>query len=761
MNIFGYPQKITYRKYFLIENSMKSIEVIEKYVIASIILVSLLGLRSKSGDHDWEWIHPKPQGYLLFDVHFIDNNNVIAVGERGTIMRSEDGGDTWSVHSEYDENKGPFSRVRFIDDIHGWIVGYNGKILKTIDSGHTWENKLSGTSVNLHSIHFPDGETGFAVGDNGTILKSIDAAESWMILQSGTNASLRSVHFIHPDTGWAVGGSSGLVLHTENGGDTWEVCEKVDFGGRPVTEVYFLDSKKGWIAGNAYLYTTTDGGETWSSSLGFVENLGIPYLEYALTAQRIYFQNDQTGYITATHGSVYRTTDGGEIWHRWVTGSQNTSEVFYSIGGGISKLLMVGRMHTMMEYDFGQQSWDSKYGNVAMGNMRRIKMFNDGSAWALGSIGLFHSYNNGDTWEASIGDYRLYGMYFLSPTKAWVVGGFYSYIVGSHGGGRIDGYPLIYRMSDESDQSWDFQRFDQYTDIIFLDIHFVDQNVGFIAGTDGFILKSTDGGTTWEKKQTGVTAHLISIYFVDQNHGWAVGTDGTVLLTTNGGNTWQKIHDADILGNASFQDVFFTNRLTGWVVGNSIVIRTYDGGYTWSKLDDYASEYRNVYFENSNTGWIVDYNGAILSTEDGGDTWHTETVPVSPLVTISYENKGYLYVGGSINGIMKRYSGKVDKDEENGNGEPPLFPETYMLYQNYPNPFNNITTISYDLPVDARVTVIIYDILGREVERLVDGNIEKGHRQVSWDASLFSSGVYMYRIITQDYTSVRKLILMK
>ncbi len=93
-------------------------------------------------------------------------------------------------------------------------------------------------------------------------------------------------------------------------------------------------------------------------------------------------------------------------------------------------------------------------------------------------------------------------------------------------------------------------------------------------------------------------------------------------------------------------------------------------------------------------------------------------------------------------------------------------PSSFTLEQNYPNPFNPSTLIQYDLPVSSHVKLAIYDMLGREVARLVDGVQPANRYNVQWNASNLSSGVYFYRIDAKgqdgkNFTSVKKLILTK
>ncbi len=88
-------------------------------------------------------------------------------------------------------------------------------------------------------------------------------------------------------------------------------------------------------------------------------------------------------------------------------------------------------------------------------------------------------------------------------------------------------------------------------------------------------------------------------------------------------------------------------------------------------------------------------------------------------------------------------------------------PKSFDLSQNYPNPFNPTTTINYQLPKDAHVTLKVYDILGREVATLVDGEQSAGYHEVSFDGSNFASGVYFYKMTAGNYTAVKKLMLLK
>ena len=93
-------------------------------------------------------------------------------------------------------------------------------------------------------------------------------------------------------------------------------------------------------------------------------------------------------------------------------------------------------------------------------------------------------------------------------------------------------------------------------------------------------------------------------------------------------------------------------------------------------------------------------------------------------------------------------------------------PETFTLHQNFPNPFNPITTLRYDLPSDAFVTLTVYDMLGKEITQLVNTTQQAGFKSVHWDATEsmgipVSAGVYLYQIQTGEFCQTKKMVLLK
>lgn len=208
------------------------------------------------------------------------------------------------------------------------------------------------------------------------------------------------------------------------------------------------------------------------------------------------------------------------------------------------------------------------------------------------------------------------------------------------------------------------------------DIFAFDENTAITVGQYGTIMKTTDGGTTWNLKESGITTSLFYVHFTDGNTGWAVGDLGVILKTSDGGEAWSVqrststgyISDINfisenmgwVIDNSSYSDmfgdhydfkilktedggtsweiistdttnwlysIFFADSMNGWMVGSySTILRTNDGGYNWISQSGGTSEpLYTVFFIDSLTGWIGGNHGTILSTTDGGNNWESQT----------------------------------------------------------------------------------------------------------------------------------------
>ena len=117
---------------------------------------------------------------------------------------------------------------------------------------------------------------------------------------------------------------------------------------------------------------------------------------------------------------------------------------------------------------------------------------------------------------------------------------------------------------------------------------------------------------------------------------------------------------------------------------------------------------------------------------------------------------GYLFAGMDYYGLYKSINKVVTDAEDEKNT-----PMEFFLYSNYPNPFNASTTIKYQIPFQSRVSLKLYDILGREIATLVNEQKSSGKYEVSFKENNLSSGIYFCVLSADNYFQVNKMVLLK
>jgi len=167
---------------------------------------------------------------------------------------------------------------------------------------------------------------------------------------------------------------------------------------------------------------------------------------------------------------------------------------------------------------------------------------------------------------------------------------------------------------------------------------------------------------------------------------------------------------------------------------------------------------------------VVDPQEVCDCTEDGPDGYLDLTLKFSrsqiiealgqpPNGELPLTVAGVLYDGTGFEGVDCVV---IINSPYEGSGEPSAgIPASYVLRRNIPNPFNAATTITYGLPEAGRVTLEIYNLIGRKVATLVDNQQEAGYKSVTWDASNVSSGLYFYRLTAGDFSQTKRMMLVK
>lgn len=165
------------------------------------------------------------------------------------------------------------------------------------------------------------------------------------------------------------------------------------------------------------------------------------------------------------------------------------------------------------------------------------------------------------------------------------------------------------------------------------DVFLINEQLGWIVGNKGIVLKTTDGGVNWVKKNLPFQYDLLKVFFYNQNYGWIGTANGRILITTDGGENWNE----SLIQNdfTYFDAIYFTTPLVGHIsIGKYravYIMKSTDGGYTWIKKDSLvsattASRWYAIDFYNENFGVVVgDKKDAQRYTTDGGQTWLKST----------------------------------------------------------------------------------------------------------------------------------------
>ncbi len=169
-------------------------------------------------------------------------------------------------------------------------------------------------------------------------------------------------------------------------------------------------------------------------------------------------------------------------------------------------------------------------------------------------------------------------------------------------------------------------------------VYFTSQERGFIAGDKGFFAFTNDGGANWTKQIVDTSDDINEIYFRNDDNGYIVAGK-TMFMTSDGARSWREIsifNPKDFKGGTpEFLSVRFADKKRGFVIGSvinkndevidSVVMRTDDGGETWSRITVPSKmELYHLDFANSSRGWIVGDKGIILATSDGGISWQVQ-----------------------------------------------------------------------------------------------------------------------------------------
>lgn len=233
---------------------------------------SLAGRVYRTTDGGATWTEQQtPVDRNLFKIAFVSPQRGTAVGDFGAIVHTEDGGETWQEVLLPEDFKLPDSALdsgvlpndallyglSFVDETHGWISGEFGTILATEDGGQTWKQQSSGLETTLFGIDFADRNVGITVGIDSVALRTDDGGQTWRLLR--TPFEERSFYEVglSGQYGWIVGGQGTLLVSTDGGKEWTEFQTPIQFASEWFRGLSLVGDT-GFLVGGAGLIYKTD-----------------------------------------------------------------------------------------------------------------------------------------------------------------------------------------------------------------------------------------------------------------------------------------------------------------------------------------------------------------------------------------------------------------------------------------------------------------------------------------------------------------------
>lgn len=284
--------------------------------------------------------------------------------------------------------------------------------------------------------------------------------------------------------------------------------------------------------------------------------------------------------------------------------------------------------------------------------------------------------------------------------------------------------------------------------------------------------RSTDGGVIWLNNEIVVST---------QPGGWLWHHSPVIACDLSNsqysGNVY--ICFSDLRTSSGDRDIWLiksTDRGDHW--NNPIRVNNDSPGHMqempWICVDRVTGFIWIVFYDSRNYTNFYHYDTYVARSTDGGNTFQNAKVSGSNASTFSYYwNGDYMSIAAHNNKVRPVWVSAVTSTTCNlwtaiidtfTIGVKPIsseVPERFMLYQNYPNPFNPSTSIKYQVKSITHIKLVIFDILGKEIETLVNEKQSPGTYEVSWDGTNYPSGVYYYRLSAENFNETKKMVLLK
>jgi photosystem II stability/assembly factor-like uncharacterized protein len=484
-------------------------------------------------------------------LHFLTDSLGFACGTGGVILRTTDGGESWTT-AETNTFSNVFD-IQFRDTLVGAAGMGNGEMLETSDGGISWNLSMHSTSLAIRSISYSPSNVGIAVGDSGLIMtRSPRPFAGWEIQPPITAENLYDVEWLTAKKAVAVG-AQGTVVISSDIGASWQVMANAigtDLYATDVQDTTTIIS----VGPGGGLETSTDGGQTWTigssgnrdrinsvsvtpgknaiavgtGGFGYRHAAGssawlIEPGQFASTMYTSTMVSDSVGVAAGSGGSVYRTTDGGASW---AGVSSGITQTLYGSTVHNGSFFLVGSGGTILRSSDDGVTWSS----LSSGTTSRLRSITFAHATLAVAVGfdstIIRSTDGGLSWSS-----------VSSPINTF----FLAVCFGDSSNGFIGGAPLdaglpptLLRTSDGG-LTWEvrynlsappsanpFAFFDIYT------IAYRSSTEYIMGSIEGAVFHTTDLGESWNQLLTGTMQTVTSLQWLHDR--WiAVGSGGMIL----------------------------------------------------------------------------------------------------------------------------------------------------------------------------------------------------------------------------------------
>lgn len=686
------------------------------YLKNSLRIALLIGIIiSSRASARWERANGPLFGPTVYSLAVLGND--MFAGTDSGCYRSTDGGFTWRS-----DNQGLPSLPVLALATHGQnIFACTGEgIFLSSDEGESWVISDS-QLVNVHSMLSTSSEL-FARAEENNIYRSSDEGTTWQLVFSD-NAYPWFSSIVENDGRVFVGSASGIFSSSDNGTSWTGVDSSLQVSSLGVSDSGLIATTQ--LQG---VFLSTDSGAKWESADSGLKSLNI--------SQNGRFVTEGTDTYMGTGYGVYRSTDGGLIWTPIDSGLA-VPGILSIIGSG-QKLYASTANGIFVSSDSGQ-SWGLVGSGMKGSPVTNVAHLAGSQGFIAASIpyGVEISTDGGDTWTLA-----HVGMAMNTLVNDFAVDG-NNIVAGTSTGVYLD---------KDAGSVWVTLNsgLPQGANCTAVTVG----NGLLLAGlSDGAVFKSTDYGTSWAPADSGIEVGIFNaisgmtmigkdIFAITQLHIYR-STDYAKSWTiiSNSGGSAVAAHNGDL-----------------YVCGNDGVGSvSKDSGSTWIPINKGLTGSAQAYAFSEPFVFAGTASG-ICSSNDEGEDWTPVDSGISQLsIGTLAVNDDYLFAGSGT-GLFRRPLAEITTAVIG-----PSFqrPDRFVLDQNYPNPFNPTTVIKYYLPTSANVVLRVFDILGRQVETLVDARQAAGTHSVRLNATNLASGVYFYRLEVGRYHATKKLLLLK